>query len=137
MPVTFELIILLVTTVWTLSLALPPFVARLMTPKGLTWGLSNRDYEPSLPPWHARSNRAHSNMVENLTPFAIIIVVAHIAGVSNDWTQGGALGFLVLRILHAICYIGGLTPWRTHAFNLSLVAEGIILSQILLHAQFL
>ena len=135
MPITFELVILLVTAVWTVSLVTPAFIARIMSPKGITWGLGNRDYEPNLPEWHGRSNRAHANMVENLSPFAIIVLVAHIAGVSNDWTQAGALAFFVFRVLHAVCYIAGLTPWRTHIFNLSLVAEGVILFQILQHAQ--
>ena len=136
MPLSFEIVILLATTVWTVSLTIPPLVARIMTPKGISWGLGNRDYETNLPAWHGRAQRAHRNMIENLAPFAVIIIVAQLGGVSNEWTQGGAIAFLVFRILHAVCYIAGLTPWRTHVFNLSLTAEIVILYQIFQHAQF-
>jgi|GEM_PF-2506135 len=127
---TFELKILFLTTLWTLSLLLPMTVARVRTPQGVQWATGNRERQSTLPRWHTRASKAHSNMIENLIPFAVIIVVAHLSNVSNIWTSGGALAFLIFRILHALCYWYGLTPWRTYIFILSLISELVIAHQV-------
>jgi uncharacterized MAPEG superfamily protein len=90
-PLSFEISVLLVTTAWTIFLILPPFIGRMMSPHGLKWGLSNRENTlPNMPSWYGRANRAHQNMVHNLIPFAIIVIVAQISGVSDAWTQASA-----------------------------------------------
>ena len=127
---TIELYVLLLTAIWTISLLIPVFLARLMTPNGIRWAMGNRDAEARLPSWHARASKAHANMVENLAPFAVIIVVAHFCEVTNTWTIRAAIAFLICRIFHAVCYWFGLTPWRTHFFILSLIAEALIVYQI-------
>jgi len=133
-PISVELFVLLLTAVWTVLLVVPPFVARSLSPKGLVWGLSNRDsHFQNAKPWYGRAIRAHLNMLENLAPFAVLVIVAHLTGVQNEWTMWAAIGFLAMRVLHAICYIGGLTPWRTHAFNLSLICLAVFVIQIFLH----
>ena len=43
-----------------------------------------------LPAWAQRCNRAHLNLVENLAPFAVMVLVAHAIGLSNDLTVLGA-----------------------------------------------
>ena len=137
MTLNLEIGVLLATVAWTVLLILPPFVGRIMSPQGLKWGLSNRENPlPNMPPWYARAERAHQNMVENLTPFAIIVIVAQIGGVSDSWTQGSAVCFLIARVLHGVFYVYGITPWRTHVFNLSLLAEIIFVVQIIRHAKF-
>ena len=52
-------------------------------PGGLAWGFGNRDKPLELPPWAARAKRAHANLVENLAPFAVLVLVAHVAGKGN------------------------------------------------------
>lgn len=127
---TTELKILLLTVAWTFVLLTPITLARLMTPNGVKWAIGNRDSDSRLPLWHDRAIKAHSNMIENLIPFSVIILVAQLAEVSNIWTIGGSVAFLIFRILHGVCYWFGLTPWRTHVFILSLVAEALIAYQI-------
>ena len=40
-----------------------------------------------------RAKRAHLNLVENLLVFAVIILIAHVAGISNPTTVLGAQAF--------------------------------------------
>ena len=127
---TFELKILFLTALWTLLLLIPMTLARVMTPQGVQWATGNREHQSKLPQWHTRASKAHANMVENLVPFAIIVIVAHLSNVSNIWTSSGVLAFLILRVLHALCYWYGITPWRTYIFILSLLAELVIAHQV-------
>jgi uncharacterized MAPEG superfamily protein len=58
------------------------------------------------------------NHVEGLALFAPLVLVADAAGVSNPWTQGAALFYLVMRLLHAGFYAGGITPLRSISWGL-------------------
>ena len=101
-------------------------------PGGFAWGLGNRDRPlGTLPPWAERARRAHMNMVENLAPFAAVVLIAHVAGRNNDMTALGAQLFFWGRIAHAVTYIGGLVPWRTLAFTVGQVGMLLIFLQLL------
>ncbi|MEO0545170.1 MAG: MAPEG family protein [Pseudomonadota bacterium] len=54
-----------------------------------------------LPKWVRRADRAHVNLVEQYAPYAVLIVLLHITGVSNGWTVGAAAAFFYLRVAHA------------------------------------
>ena len=66
-----------------------------------------------------RAYRAHQNLLEQFLPFAVVIVVAHLAGVSNAVTVWASVAFLVLRLLHAVGHISGLAtmPLRPLLFS--------------------
>jgi len=69
-----------------------------------------------LPVWAQRGARAHMNLVENLAPFAVLVLVAHALGVSNPLTVWGAQLFFWARVVHALVMYAGI-PWiRTLAF---------------------
>ena len=53
---------------------------RSQAPGGTQWGFGNRDTTLPVPAWTARAVRAHANLVENLTPFAIVVLTAHVTG---------------------------------------------------------
>ena len=75
--------------------------------------------------WAGRAERAHSNMLESLVLFAILVLVAQAAGVRNAMTLLGAQLFFWGRVGHAVLYIAGI-PWaRTAAWVVSVV--GLIL----------
>jgi uncharacterized MAPEG superfamily protein len=78
--------------------------------------LGNRENFAELPGWSGRTNRAHRNLLENLLPFAAVILTAHAAGVHTNLTTLGAEIFLAARLIHAAVYIAGLTVVRTLAF---------------------
>ncbi len=85
-----------------------------------------------LPAWAQRAHRAHMNLVENLVPFAALVLVAHAIGVSNGATVLGAQLFFYARIVQSGVMIAGI-PWlRTIAFTVGLIGNLIILAQILI-----
>ena len=86
-----------------------------------------------LPAWAQRCHRAHMNLVENLAPFAVLVLVAHVLGISNAMTVLGAQLFFWARIAQTVVMIAGI-PWlRTLAFAAGLLGNLLILGQILYH----
>jgi len=59
----------------------------------------------SLPPKRRRAYWAQSNGFEAFPPFAAGVVVAHLAGASQPWTDALAVLFVVLRVIYTLLYI--------------------------------
>lgn len=120
--------------VWTavLCVALPnvALVGRMQVPGGMQWAFGNRDTPLDVPAWAARAGRAHMNLVEGLAPFAVLVLVAAVAGKANGWTALGAQLFLLARIAHAVIYIAGIAGLRTLAFIAGGIGEILILVQL-------
>lgn len=100
-----------------------------------TWGLMDAvgypENPPALPAWAQRSTRVHLNMVENLAPFAALVLVAHVAGVANETTALGAAIFFWARVVHAVVFTFGI-PWlRTLAFAVAWIGIVIIFIEII------
>ncbi len=100
-------------------------------PGGFAWGFGNRDRPLELPGWAARAKRGHANMVENLAPFAILVLVSHVAGKANATTALGATLFFWGRVAHFVVYALGIPYLRTLVFGVASVGELMILFQIL------
>jgi uncharacterized MAPEG superfamily protein len=105
-------------------------VGLLQTPGGATWGFGNRDTPHPVAPWVDRTRRAHTNLVENLAPFAVLVLVAHVAGKANGMTALGAQLFLISRVLHLLVYMAGIPVLRTLVFALGSIGEILILIQL-------
>ena len=71
------------------------------------------------------------NPTENLVPFAIAVMLAHAAGVSNTMTVAGAEIFLGARLVHAVTYFLGITGIRTLAYVASVVGTVLIFIQLI------
>src|SRR5215813_10366073 len=127
---TTDLWMLVWSAVLCLLLPLPYLLARVTTPGGAAWGLGNRERDFAFPAWAGRAERAHRNLIENLAPFAILVLVAHVTGKANATTALGAELFLLGRVLHAILYIAGVVYLRTAAFLLGTLGEVMILVQL-------
>ena len=102
---------------------------------GLDWGLGNRHTPlptalPTVPAWSERGRRAHQNMVENLAPFAIVVLIANAIDVHNAWTVLGAQMFFWGRVAHVVTYVAGLVPWRTLAFTVGQIGTLLIFLQL-------
>ncbi len=79
-----------------------------------------------LPDWAQRNYRAHMNLVENIGPFAALVLLAHVTGAANDATALGAALFFYARLVMAAVHIAGI-PWvRTLAFFVSWIGTLII-----------
>ena len=120
--------------VWSalLCLLMPTvyLVGRSSRPGGLAWGLGNRDVPLDVAPWVRRAERAHANLIENLAPFAILVLVAHVAGKANATTALGATLFFWGRVAHAAVYVAGIPYLRTAAFFVGTAGELLILAQL-------
>jgi uncharacterized MAPEG superfamily protein len=127
---TTDLMMLTWSAVLCVLLAVPYSVG-LVQRVGLPTLAGNRENFPVVEGWIGRSQRAHRNMLENLAPFAALVLVAAIAGKAGSDTAMGAQLFFWSRLVHAGTYIGGVMWVRTAAFAVSLVGMVLILLAIL------
>ena len=128
---TTDLTMLLWTTVLCILLWLPYILATIQT-RGLVnaVGYPTPDDKP-LPEWAQRSHRAHMNLIENIGPFAALVLIAHVAGAANETTALAATIYFWVRLLQAIVHTLGI-PWvRTLAFFVSWAALLTIVSQLI------
>lgn len=103
---TAELTYLTLTAILAASLWIPYIVGVNSTPVPAPDG--NRPFDQGrMVPWVHRAFRAHLNLLEQFLPFAVVVIVAHLAGVSNGVTASAALVFFVLRLVHAVWMIAG------------------------------
>lgn len=74
---------------------------------GLMNQAGSRDSLPEPTVLRQRMQRLTANMQENLVMFAIAVLAANAAGVSNETTVMGASLFFYARVAHAIVYAFG------------------------------
>ncbi|MEM7544165.1 MAG: MAPEG family protein [Pseudomonadota bacterium] len=116
---TTELFYLALTALWLSALWVPFIVGSVKYDSANV--AENFVIPPSparLPPWVQRANRAHMNLVEQFAPYAVLIVILHLAGISNGWTVGAAAAFFWLRLVHAaVMWAGIRMPLRPVIFT--------------------
>jgi uncharacterized MAPEG superfamily protein len=124
----------LIYLVWSAVLT---FVLMLIAVSGATLQVGlptlagNREGMPEMINWAGRAERAHSNMLESLVLFAILVLVAQAAGVRNGMTLLGAQLFFWGRVAHAVLYVAGI-PWaRTAVWGVSVIGLILIALQLL------
>ena len=119
-----ELFYLLLTAILTGVLWIPVVIGYAKT-RG---PLKPEDYKvPStapLPHWVVRANRAHLNAVENIGPFAAVVLIANATGISTPTTVACAAIYFYARLLHAIVHISGFSQFmaRTILFTVGWLA---------------
>ena len=128
---TTDLTMLVWTALLCLSIPMIYGVGRAQVAGGMEWGLGNREVPlAGVPEWAARAHRAHLNLVENLVPFAILVLVAQASGKANAMTALGAEIFFWARVAHVAVYTAGITRLRTAVFLLGTIGEILILIQL-------
>jgi len=115
---------------FTLLLWLPYILARLMT-YGLVPTLAYRADKEPLPAWAERAKKAHYNAVENLAPFAALVLTAQLAGASNSTTATACIVYFWARVAHYLAYLSTIPYLRTLTFAISWVAMIVIFVQIM------
>ncbi len=96
-----------------------PFIygaGRFLQPGGFSWAAGNREAPLEVPAWSQRAVQAHANLVENLAPFAILVLVAHVTGKADATTGLGATIFFWGRVVHLGAYVAGIRYLRTLAW---------------------
>ena len=119
--------------VWSAVLALVQMLVAVLgatTQVGLPRLAGNREAMPALSGWAARAQRAHLNMLESLVVFAIAVLVAEIAGRTNDLTALGATLFFWARLAYAVVYVAGIPCLRTLVWGVGLAGIVLVLSQL-------
>jgi uncharacterized MAPEG superfamily protein len=116
-----ELVYLLLTAILTGVLWIPVVIGYVTSRGPLTPATYRVASTAPLPDWVNRANRAHQNAVENLAPFAAVVLVAQAAGVSTPVTQACAMVYFCARVAHAVIHISGFGRFmaRTMAFTVA------------------
>ncbi len=128
---TLEQIYLFWTALLVASLWLPPAIGRFMH-RGLP---TREDYRAGraigemddLPDWVRRANRAHLNLVEQFGPFAALVLLAGLLGVTSDLMGLAAMVFFWARVLHALVMLSGISRFYIRSWIFA-VAWGAILA---------
>ena len=108
---------------------LPYIIAHILN-VGLLPALTYRADDVPLPAWAARSKKAHYNAIENLAPFAAVVIVAHLTGAANAATAAAAIAYFWARLAHFILYTAGVPFGRTLTFAIGWLAIVCIFWQI-------
>ena len=127
---TTECEMLIRVTALTILLWIPYILAHIMN-VGLLPALTYKGDGTPLPAWAARAKKAHANAVENLVPFAVLILVANQLDISNTATTTAAVAYFWLRVAHFITYTANVPFGRTLTFAGAWGAQLCILFQIL------
>ena len=119
-----ELFYLLLTAVLTGILWIPVVIGYVSSRGLLTPATYRTAPTAPLPDWVNRANRAHLNAVENIGPFAAVVLIAYAIGVSSATTQACAAVYFYARLAHAVIHISGfgLFMARTAAFTVAWIA---------------
>jgi len=126
---TLELRLLLWSAVLTLVLAVVAVLGALLQ-VGLPRLAGNREEMPAIGGWAGRAMRAHRNLLENIVLFAILVLTARAAGISNASTVLGVQLFFWGRVAHALIYIAGIAWLRTAAWAVSVIGMIMIFLQL-------
>ena len=127
---TTELAMLTWVTALTILLWIPYILAHIMN-VGLLPTLTYKSDGTPLPAWAARAKKAHANAIENLVPFAVLVLVAQQLDISNIATTSAAVAYFWLRLAHFITYTANVPFGRTVTFAGAWGAQLCILFQIL------
>jgi uncharacterized MAPEG superfamily protein len=127
---TAELKYLALVAIFTALMWLP-YALNVIMVRGVVDALGYPDNPQPLAPWAARMKAAHYNAVENLVVFAVLVLVAHEANISNEATIMASSVYFWARMLHFASYACAVPVARTLAFIVGVVCQLAIAWQIL------
>lgn len=108
-----------------------PYVLNTVMVRGLVDAVGYPEDPKPLAAWAQRMKAAHYNSVENLVLFAALVLVAHVAGISNETTVLVCKLYFWARVVHFLVYTLGI-PWlRTLSFLAGWVACVALLVELL------
>ena len=129
--ITIELTYLTWTTVFT-ALMWVPYILNTIIVRGLINAVGYSENPKPLAPWAARMKQAHSNAVENLVVFGLLVLMTEAAGANNEATALACAIYFYARVVHCVAYTLGI-PWvRTFAFAVGFMCQISLAVQILM-----
>lgn len=108
------------------------YILNAMVVRGIMGALANPspDQKP-LSAWAQRAKAAHSNAIENLAIFGLLILIAHAVGLTDGMITSAAMLYFVARLVHFVVYTAGIPVLRTLAFVAGWVAQIMVILAIL------
>lgn len=107
-----------------------PYILVHVLNNGMMEALTYKADANPLPDWAARAKKAHYNAIENLAPFAVLVIVAHLTTATNDATAAACVTFFWVRATHYAFYISGIPFARTITFTIGWLSMLCIFWQI-------
>jgi uncharacterized MAPEG superfamily protein len=107
-----------------------PYILVHVLNNGMMEALTYKADGVPLPDWAARAKKAHYNAIENLAPFAVLVIVAHLTTATNDATAVASITYFWARAAHYVFYISGIPFTRTITFTIGWLAMLCIFWQI-------
>ena len=124
----------LISLSWVIALHLVmwiPYILNLIAVRGLIDAVGYPENPPPMAPWAERMKAAHYNAVENLVVFATLVLIANVAGVTNDTTVLACQVYFWARIAHLLMYTFAI-PWgRTLAFTVAWICQVALFLQLI------
>ena len=99
---------------------------------GTAYALSNRDDPPPDVPAQARMLRAVRNQSDVAAVWVALVLVQQFVSVSGSLTYWAALAMIASRLLYFPLYALGITPFRSFAWALFLVATPVFAVGVIL-----
>ena len=107
-----------------------PYIGAHILNVGLVPAITYRADGTPLPDWAARAKKAHYNAIENLAPFAVLVIVAHLTKTANAATAAAAITYFWARLAHYFLYLANVPFGRTATFAIGWAAMACIFWQI-------
>lgn len=127
---TTELWMLTATTILFMLLLAMQSVVSLVAGVSITVLVGDRSDLPAAEGLRGRAARTVNNSVEGMVIFAPLVVIAHLAGISNELTVMGASIYFWSRVAYVPCYMFGI-PWiRTLVFGAGLAGPLMIIAAL-------
>ena len=123
LSLTPELGIVTLLALFAASLWIPYIVGVNMHPQAGSDPFARPPSLAGFPAWVHRAHRAHLNLLEQLLPFAILVLIVDRLGAYSALTYWTAVAFLALRLAHAV---GMITGWAKFPLRPALFLGGWI-----------
>ncbi|MEM1237387.1 MAG: MAPEG family protein [Pseudomonadota bacterium] len=110
-----------------------PFVVRVNTPQAGEAIDNGLPIHGAMPRAAQLANRAHINLIEQGMPFAALVIMAHVLGVSSVATVAAAIAFFWLRVAHAavMLWVDRQIPLRPIIFTAGWLCSLVFVVEIL------
>lgn len=122
---------MLAWTAGTSALMWIPYILAHVLKHGVAEALTYRADAVPLDGWAARAKKAHYNAIENLAPFAVLVIIAHMTTATNEATAAACITYFWARIAHYALYVWGVPFGRTVTFSIGWLAMLCIFWQVI------
>lgn len=108
-----------------------PYILNMIAVRGLIDAVGYPDNPQPLSGWAAKMKASHANAVENLVVFAVLVLIANAAGISNQVTVLACEVYFWARLVHVLSYTFAI-PWvRTISFVAGFACQMALALQLL------